>query len=261
MRSRERIAAPAPSWRRPTDVCSFPRMTRAPLAKSFPNGGEARLRSFGYGTRGDARMRGEQVTYGLAGKKYDGALVYDETIARPRPALLMCPNWMGVRQQAFDRAALLAHDRYIVFVADMYGAGVRPKDFGEAAALATPLRDDPAEARRRVRAAYDAFIRLGQQRGLIDDRRAAIGFCFGGGDVLELARAGARPEGRGVDPKRSQDQGAGPPGRHQGGAADHPRHVRSGGPEGRSGRIRGRNGCRRRKMGDAAVQRHPACLY
>jgi len=42
-----------------------------------------------------------------------------------------------------------------------------------------------------VCAAYDAFIRLGQQRGLIDDRRAAIGFCFGGGNVLELARDGA----------------------------------------------------------------------
>jgi len=50
----------------------------------------------------------------------------------------MCPNWMGVRQQAFDRAALLAQDRYVVFVADMYGEGVRPKDFGEAAALAKP---------------------------------------------------------------------------------------------------------------------------
>jgi len=49
----------------------------------------------------------------------------------------------GVRQQAFDRAALLAQDRYVVFVADMYGEGVRPKDFGEAAALANPLRDDP----------------------------------------------------------------------------------------------------------------------
>jgi dienelactone hydrolase len=136
-------------------------------------------------------MQVEQVTYGLAGKKYDGALVYDETITRPRPALLMCPNWMGVRQQAFDRAALLAQDRYVVFVADMYGEGLRPKDFAEAAALANPLRDDPAESRRRVRAAYDTFIRLGKQRGLIDDRRAAIGFCFGGGNVLELARDGA----------------------------------------------------------------------
>ena len=44
----------------------------------------------------------------------------------------------------------------------MYGEGIRPKDFGEAAALANPLRDDPAEAKRRVRAAYDTFLRLGK---------------------------------------------------------------------------------------------------
>ena len=103
----------------------------------------------------------------------------------------MCPNWMGMRQQAIDRAALLAGDRYVVFAVDMYGEGIRPKDFGEAAALANPLRDDPAQARRRVRAAYDTFVKLATQRGLINDQRAAVGFCFGGGNVLELARDGA----------------------------------------------------------------------
>jgi dienelactone hydrolase len=136
-------------------------------------------------------MHVEQVTYELAGRKYVGALVYDETVKRPRPALLMCPNWMGMRQQATDRAALLAGDRYVVFCVDMYGEGIRPKDFGEAAALANPLRDDPAEAKRRVRAAYDTFLRLGKERGLITDQRAAVGFCFGGGNVLDLARDGA----------------------------------------------------------------------
>ncbi|HLH90673.1 MAG TPA: dienelactone hydrolase family protein [Xanthobacteraceae bacterium] len=136
-------------------------------------------------------MHVEHVTYELAGKKYVGALVYDDKITRPRPALLMCPNWMGMRQQAVERAALLAGDRYVVFAVDMYGEGIRPKDFGEAAALANPLREDPAEARRRARAAYDTFLRLAKQRGLINDQRAAVGFCFGGGNVLELARDGA----------------------------------------------------------------------
>ncbi len=136
-------------------------------------------------------MHVEQVTYELSRKKYVGALVYDESVKRPRPALLMCPNWMGMRQQAIDRAALLAGDRYVVFAADMYGEGIRPNDFAEAAALANPLRDDPAEAKRRVRAAYDTFLRLGKERGLVNDQRAALGFCFGGGNVLDLARAGA----------------------------------------------------------------------
>jgi dienelactone hydrolase len=136
-------------------------------------------------------MHVEQITYELRGKKYVGALVYDASVKRPRPALLMCPNWMGMRQQAIDRAALLAGDRYVVFAADMYGEGIRPNDFAEAAALANPLRDDPAEAKRRVCAAYDTFLRLGKERGLINDQRAAVGFCFGGGNVLDLARAGA----------------------------------------------------------------------
>src|ERR1700751_331826 len=131
-------------------------------------------------------MHVEQVTYELAGRKYVGALVYDETVKRPRLALLMCPNWMGMRQQAIDRAAVLAGDRYVVFAVDMYGEGIRPKDFGEAAALANPLRDDPAEARRRGRAGYDTFSRRGRERGRINDQHAAVGCCFGRGSVLEL---------------------------------------------------------------------------
>jgi dienelactone hydrolase len=136
-------------------------------------------------------MHVEQVDYELAGKKYVGALVHDDAITRPRPALLMCPNWMGMRQQAIERAALLAQDRYVVFAVDMYGEGIRPKDFGEAAALANPLRENPAETKRRVRAAYDTFLGLAQGRGLINHERAAVGFCFGGGNVLEFARDGA----------------------------------------------------------------------
>jgi len=136
-------------------------------------------------------MHVEQVIYELNGRKYVGAMVYDASVRQARPGLLMCPNWMGMRQQAIDRAALLAGDRYVVFAVDMYGEGIRPKDFGEAAALANPLRDDPAEAKRRVRAAYDTFLRLGKERGLITDQRAAVGFCFGGGNVLDLARDGA----------------------------------------------------------------------
>ena len=67
----------------------------------------------------------------------------------------------------------------------------RPADFGEAAALANPLRADAVEQRRRVKAAFAAMIAQAKMRYLIDDRCAAVGFCFGGGNVLELARDGA----------------------------------------------------------------------
>jgi dienelactone hydrolase len=136
-------------------------------------------------------MKIEPIGYAMGAKQFCGALVYDDAVRAPRPALLMSPNWLGATDAANARASLLAGHGYVAFVADMYGDGIRPKDFGEAAALADPLRDDPAEARRRIGAAYDAFLSEAGRRHLIDDRRAAVGFCFGGGNVLDLARDGA----------------------------------------------------------------------
>jgi dienelactone hydrolase len=57
--------------------------------------------------------------------------------------------------------------------------------------LANPLRADAAEQRKRVRAAFDAMVAQADKRDLVDRRLAAVGFCFGGGNVLELARDGA----------------------------------------------------------------------
>jgi dienelactone hydrolase len=116
---------------------------------------------------------------------------FDENVSGKRPAVLVAPNWMGMTDKAIQRGELLAVNRYVVFVADMYGAGTRPADFGEAAALANPMRADAIEQRRRARAAFEAMIAQAKARNLIDDRRAAVGFCFGGGNVLELARDGA----------------------------------------------------------------------
>ena len=131
-------------------------------------------------------MKAEIIRYPMGSLTAEGALVYEEKSSGRRPAVLVAPNWMGMTDKAIERGKLVAGDRYVVFVADMYGQGTRPADFGEAAALANPLRE-----RRRIRAAYDTMIAEGKKRDLIDDRRAAIGFCFGGGNVLELARDGA----------------------------------------------------------------------
>jgi dienelactone hydrolase len=136
-------------------------------------------------------MKVETIKYSMGPFTAEGALVYDEKISRRRPAVLVAPNWMGLTDKAIERGILVAGDRYVVLVADMYGQGIRPKDFGEAAGLANPLRADSGEARARIRAAYDTLIAQGKSRDLIDERRAAIGFCFGGGNVLELARDGA----------------------------------------------------------------------
>jgi len=140
-------------------------------------------------------MKAEKIKYPIRSTMgaltAEGALVYDETVSGKRPAMLMAPNWLGLTDKAIERAKLVAGARYVVFVADMYGQGTRPADFGAAAALAKPLRENAVEQRKRIRAAYDAMIAEASKRNLIDDRRAAIGFCFGGGNVLELARDGA----------------------------------------------------------------------
>ena len=136
-------------------------------------------------------MKAEKIKYSMGPLTAEGALVYEEKISVRRPALLMAPNWMGMTDQAIERGRLVAGDRYVVLVADMYGQGTRPADFGEAAQLANPLRADAKQARARIRAAFDTLVAEGTRRNLIDHRRAAIGFCFGGGNVLELARDGA----------------------------------------------------------------------
>ena len=136
-------------------------------------------------------MKAEKITYAMGALTAEGALIYDETISGKRPAVLVAPNWMGMTAAALERGKLVAGDRYVVFVADMYGQGTRPADFGEAAKLANPLRENAVEQRKRIRAAHDAMIAEVGKRNLIDGRRAAVGFCFGGGNVLELARDGA----------------------------------------------------------------------
>ncbi len=135
-------------------------------------------------------MKAELTRYSMGALTAEGALVYEEKISGRRPALLMAPNWIGMTEKAIEHGKLVAGDRYIVLVADMYGQDIRPADFGEAAELANALRADAAEARRRIRAALHTCAE-GSKRGLIDARRAAIGFCSGGGNVLELARDGA----------------------------------------------------------------------
>jgi dienelactone hydrolase len=137
------------------------------------------------------RIKYPMGAYPLGTLTAEGALIYDENVSGPRPVVLLAPNWMGMTDKAIQRGELIAANHYVVFVADMYGAGTRPADFGEAAALANPLRADAVKQRCRIRAAFETMLEEANKRALSDGRRAAVGFCFGGGNVLELARDGA----------------------------------------------------------------------
>ena len=134
----------------------------------------------------------ERIEYRAGNAACNGALVYDESVGGRRPLLLMAPNWLGVNGDAIKRAAEMAGKKYVAFVADMYGGGKISAGPPEAAELANGLRADAPERRRRIAGALDALRAASDKRGMGDlTRQAAVGFCFGGGNVLELARSGA----------------------------------------------------------------------
>jgi len=134
----------------------------------------------------------ERINYQAGKAASTGALVYDDRVSGPLPLLLMSPNWLGVSEDSIKRAATIAGSKYVVFVADMYGGGKVPAGPPEAGPLANALRADALERRQRIAAALDALRRESAKRKIGDlKRQVAVGFCFGGGNVLELARAGA----------------------------------------------------------------------
>lgn len=137
-------------------------------------------------------MAVERINYKAGETACTGALVYDESISRPQPLLLMAPNWLGVTEESIKRAAGIAGSKYVAFVADMFGGGKVANGPPEAAPLANALRTDAPERRRRIVAALDTLRAESDKRNIGDlKRQAAVGFCFGGGNVLELARSGA----------------------------------------------------------------------
>lgn len=121
-----------------------------------------------------------------------GLLAYDDSRAGPLPAILISHAWVG-RDAAFDnRARELARHGYAAFALDMYGGGRCGENPEANMALMAPFVGDRALLAQRVNAALKAVADLPQ----VDARRiGAMGFCFGGMCVLDLARSGANVRG------------------------------------------------------------------
>ncbi|HYD11584.1 MAG TPA: dienelactone hydrolase family protein [Allosphingosinicella sp.] len=112
--------------------------------------------------------------------------------AGPRPGVLVFPNVMGLDHVDEENAARLVALGYTAFGCDLYGKGVRPTAREDAFPLMNALRDD----RPLLQARMTALLALARQQPEIDAGRiAAIGFCFGGLCVLDLARTGADVKG------------------------------------------------------------------
>jgi dienelactone hydrolase len=137
-------------------------------------------------------MAVESIFYSASGISCRGALVWDESVKAPRPLLLMAPNWRGVIKPAIENGQMLVGEGYVVFVADMFGEGNGPVGTENPMEFLRPFMSDVAGMRRRITAALDTLTREADRRAIGDiNRRAAIGYCFGGLNVLDLARTGA----------------------------------------------------------------------
>ncbi len=119
-----------------------------------------------------------------------GHLTYDDAATEPRPGVLVIPEWWGLTQYPKDRAKQLAELGYVAFVADMYGDAKTTDDPAEAGKLAGALKPNPDKFRARTKAALEAFKNTAETSKLDASKLAAIGYCFGGSAVLELARSG-----------------------------------------------------------------------
>jgi dienelactone hydrolase len=135
-----------------------------------------------------AEVKMEKVTYKQGDTVLEGFLVYDSAVKGTRPGVVLVHDWMGVGEYVQMRARQVAEMGYVAFVADIYGKGVRPANTQEASTQAGIYRGDRPLLRARARAAFDQLA----ANPLVDAKHiAAIGYCFGGGTVLELARSGA----------------------------------------------------------------------
>lgn len=139
---------------------------------------------------GEARaaIKTETVEYKHGEQVCEGFLAWDDAQPGKRPGVLVVHEWKGLDVHARAKAVELAGLGYVAFCADMYGKGVRAKDHEEAAKLSGVYRQDRSLMRARAGAALDVL----RKHDRVDaGRLAAIGYCFGGTTVLELARAGA----------------------------------------------------------------------
>src|ERR1700677_1774075 len=139
-----------------------------------------------------AAVKTEPVEYKQGDTTLEGWLVYDDAGSGKRPGVLVVHDWFGVSDYVKGRAEQLAKLGYVAFVADIYGKGVRPQTPKDARGEDGKFKGGRAPLRARVNAALDV---LKSNPNVDPARIAAIGYCFGGTTVLELARSGADTPG------------------------------------------------------------------
>lgn len=127
------------------------------------------------------------VEYEHGDTTLQGFHAYDDAVEGERPGVLIVHQWTGLTDYERRRSGMLAELGYNVFALDIYGKGVRPQP-PESGEVSGTYKKDRELFRERLLAGLEV---LRSDERTDDDRVAAIGYCFGGTGVLELARAGA----------------------------------------------------------------------
>lgn len=134
-----------------------------------------------------AAIVGKDVTYKAGDTVMKGYLAYDDAVKGKRAGVLVVPEWWGANDYPRKRARMLAAEGYVALVVDMYGNGQIADNPKDAAALAGNVNKNPQLAYTRVDAARQF---LDRQPNVKKGVTAALGYCFGGGVVLNMVRAG-----------------------------------------------------------------------
>jgi dienelactone hydrolase len=145
-------------------------------------------------TREESTMVERKVAYEVNGRGFEGLIVFDDSVKSKRPVIFMQPDWKGIDKDTIGQARQVAGRDYVVLMADMFGAGYgdKPKNQEQLRAGMLAVHKDRAFTIACGGKAYEALVAEANKLGVIDPaKKAAIGYCAGGGYALEQARAGA----------------------------------------------------------------------
>ena len=140
----------------------------------------------------DAAIKEEPITYKDGDTTMKGFVVYDDASKAKRPGVLVVHEWWGITKHVHDEARKLAGQGYTAFIVDMYGDGKTADNPKDAGALSGAVRKNPAAMQSR----FDAAKATLSKHATVDAKKiGAIGFCFGGSVVLDMARSGTNLAG------------------------------------------------------------------
>jgi dienelactone hydrolase len=136
----------------------------------------------------DATVATREIEYEANGTSLKGYLAYDDAITGQRPGVLVVHEWWGLNDYVRKRTRMLAQLGYTAFALDMYGDGKQANHPDDAKKFSSEVRNNlPLEKAR-----FNAALEVLRGDAHVDSKRiAAMGYCFGGGVVLEMARRGA----------------------------------------------------------------------